>query len=310
MKILLIGEYSNVHATLAEGLKAIGHSVTVVSNGDFWKNYPRDISLVRHPSKLGGIVGVSESTVVRFATELGYEGYPELQRALKDYTSNMLTTVQRIDVMNDRLADEDVYEKIISMDIDKLKKTLEEGDKEEFYRTVDVLCEAKNIYVIGARSAAVLARFLSFYFTMMFDNVKLVHTTSTSEMFEQILNIGENDVMIGISFPRYSTHTVKAFRYASSKGAKNIAITDSMSSPLAEYADNILIARSDMVSFADSLIAPMSVINALIVAVGLRRSDYVSASYKRLEDVCGEYHVYDNEDERKDFAHGISTESL
>ena len=261
-------------------------------------------------SKLGGIVGVSESTVVRFATELGYEGYPELQRALKDYTSNMLTTVQRIDVMNDRLADEDVYEKIISMDIDKLKKTLEEGDKEEFYRTVDVLCEAKNIYVIGARSAAVLARFLSFYFTMMFDNVKLVHTTSTSEMFEQILNIGENDVMIGIWFPRYSTHTVKAFRYASSKGAKNIAITDSMSSPLVEYADNILIARSDMVSFADSLIAPMSVINALIVAVGLRRSDYVSASYKRLEDICGEYHVYDNEDDRKGFAHGISTESL
>lgn len=261
-------------------------------------------------SKLGGIVGVSESTVVRFATELGYEGYPELQRALKDYTSNMLTTVQRIDVMNDRMGDVDVYEKVISMDIDKLKKTLEEGDKEQFYSTVDALCNAKNIYVIGARSAAVLARFLSFYFTMMCDNVRLVHTTSTSEMFEQILNIGENDVMIGISFPRYSTHTVKAFRYASSKGAKNIAITDSMSSPLAEYADNILIARSDMVSFADSLIAPMSVINALIVAVGLRRSDYVSASYKRLEDVCGEYHVYDNEDERKDFAHGISTESL
>lgn len=249
-------------------------------------------------SKLGGIVGVSESTVVRFATELGYEGYPELQRALKDYTSNMLTTVQRIDVMNDRLGDVDVYEKIISMDIDKLKKTLEEGDKEEFYRTVDALCAAKNIYVIGARSAAVLARFLSFYFTMMFDNVKLVHTTSTSEMFEQILNIGENDIMIGISFPRYSNHTVKAFRYASSKGAKVIAITDSLSSPLAEYADNILIARSDMVSFADSLIAPMSVINALIVAVGMRKRDYVADSYRRLEEICDEYHAYDSVDSR------------
>lgn len=145
---------------------------------------------------------------------------------------------------------------------------------------------------------------------MMFDNVKLVHTTSTSEMFEQILNIGENDVMIGISFPRYSSHTVKAFRYASSKGAKNIAITDSKFSPLAEYADNILTARSDMVSFADSLIAPMSVINALIVAVGLRRSDYVAASYKRLEDICNEYDFYENEDGRNRSARGISTENL
>ena len=249
-------------------------------------------------SRLGSIVGVSESTVVRFATELGFEGYPELQRALKDYTSNMLTTVQRIDVMNDQLGDVDVYEKIINMDIDKLKKTLEEGDRKEFYSTVDTLCAAKNIYVIGARSAAVLARFLHFYFTMMFDNVKLVHTTSTSEMFEQIINIGPDDIMIGISFPRYSKHTVKAFRYASSKGAKVIAITDSPASPLAEYADNILIARSDMASFADSLIAPMSVINALIVAVGLRKRDYVAQNYKRLEEICEEYEVYESSDDR------------
>ncbi|MCD7731735.1 MAG: MurR/RpiR family transcriptional regulator [Oscillospiraceae bacterium] len=240
-------------------------------------------------SKLGSIVGVSESTVVRFAAELGFEGYPELQRALKEYTSNKLTTVQRIDVMNDQLGDVDVYEKIINMDIDKLKKTLEEGDRDEFYKTVNALCSAKNIYVIGARSAAVLARFLHFYFTMMADNVKLVHTTSTTEMFEQIINIGEGDVMIGISFPRYSVHTVKAFRFAASRGAKNIAITDSLASPLAEYADNILIARSDMVSFADSLIAPMSVINALIVAVGLKKQDYVAKNYERLEEIYAEY---------------------
>ncbi len=244
-------------------------------------------------SKLGTIVGVSESTVVRFATELGFEGYPELQRALKEYTSNKLTTVQRIDVMNDQLSGNDVYEKVLNMDIDKIRKTLEEGDRDEFYRTVDTLCNAKNIYVIGARSAAVLARFLSFYFNMMFDNVKLVHTTSTSEMFEQILNIGEKDIMIGISFPRYSTHTVKAFRYAHEQGAKVIAITDSMASPLAEYADNILLARSDMVSFADSLVAPMSVINALIVAVGMRKSDYVVKNYERLNAVYDEFEVYD-----------------
>lgn len=254
-------------------------------------------------SKLGAIVGVSESTVVRFATELGFEGYPELQRALKEYTSNKLTTVQRIDVMNDQLSGNDVYEKVLNMDIDKIRKTLEEGDRDEFYRTVDTLCAAKNIYVIGARSAAVLARFLSFYFNMMFDNVKLVHTTSTSEMFEQILNIGKNDIMIGISFPRYSTHTVKAFRYAHEQGAKVIAITDSKASPLAEYADNILLARSDMVSFADSLVAPMSVINALIVAVGMRKSDYVVKNYERLNAVYDEFEVYDkhiNNDENKE----------
>lgn len=251
-------------------------------------------------SKLGTIVGVSESTVVRFATELGFEGYPELQRALKEYTSNKLTTVQRIDVMNDQLSGNDVYEKILNMDIDKIRKTLEESDRDEFYRTVDALCAAKNIYVIGARSAAVLARFLSFYFNMMFDNVKLVHTTSTSEMFEQILNIGENDIMIGISFPRYSTHTVKAFRYAHEQGAKVIAITDSKASPLAEYADNMLLARSDMVSFADSLVAPMSVINALIVAVGMRKSDYVVKNYERLNAVYDEFEVYEKHDNTTD----------
>lgn len=251
-------------------------------------------------SKLGTIVGVSESTVVRFATELGFEGYPELQRALKEYTSNKLTTVQRIDVMNDQLSGNDVYEKVLNMDIDKIRKTLEEGDRDEFYRTVDALCAAKNIYVIGARSAAVLARFLSFYFNMMFDNVKLVHTTSTSEMFEQILNIGENDIMIGISFPRYSTHTVKAFRYAHEQGAKVIAITDSKASPLAEYADNMLLARSDMVSFADSLVAPMSVINALIVAVGMRKSNYVVKNYERLNAVYDEFEVYEKTDKDTD----------
>lgn len=250
-------------------------------------------------SKLGTIVGVSESTVVRFATELGYEGYPELQRALKEFTSNKLTTVQRIDVMNDQLGDVDVYEKVLNMDIDKLRKTLEEGDRAEFYATVDTLCRAKNIYVIGARSAAVLARFLSFYFTMMFDNVKLVHTTSTSEMFEQIINIGEDDIMIGISFPRYSKQTVKAFRFAHSRNAKVIAITDSMISPLAEFADHTLLARSDMVSFADSLIAPMSVINALIVAVGLRKQDYVAYNYSRLEAICEEYEAYGSDHEKE-----------
>ncbi len=284
----LFDKLNEIMPTLSKGHRKIAEYIT--------ERY--DKAAFMTASRLGQIVGVSESTVVRFATELGFEGYPELQRALKEYAGNKLTAVQRIDVMNDRLSGNDVYEKILEMDMDKIRKTLEEGDRAEFYRTVDTLCQAKNIYVIGARSAAVLARFLTFYFNMMFDNVKLVHTTSTSEMFEQILNIGEGDIMIGISFPRYSKHTVKAFRYASEQGAKVIAITDSKASPLAEYADNMLLARSDMVSFADSLVAPMSVINALIVAVGMRKSDYVIKNYERLDKIYDEYEVYESSDNK------------
>lgn len=249
-------------------------------------------------AKLGNIVGVSESTVVRFATEMGYEGYPEMQKALREFTTNRLTNVQRIDVMSDQIGEDDLYETVLNMDIDKIRRTLEEGDKEEFYHTVDHLVNAKNIYIIGSRSAAVLARFLNFYFNVIFDNVRLIHTTSTSEMFEQILHIGEGDIMIGISFPRYSKHTVKAFKYASSRGATVIAITDSKTSPLAAYANHMLLARSDMASFADSLVAPLSVINALIVAVGVKKRDYVAENFERLEQIYDEYEVYETSDDQ------------
>ena len=236
-------------------------------------------------SKLGSIVGVSESTVVRFATELGFEGYPEMQKALKKFTSNQLTTVQRMNVINDRFGDEDVLSRVLNFDIDQIKKTLEEIDRDEFEATVDTLADAKNIYVIGARSASVLARFIVFYFNIMFDNVKIIHTTSTGEMFEQIINITEGDIMIGLSFPRYSEHTVKAFHYAHDNGAKVIGITDSKTSPLAQYADHLLLAHSDMASLADSLVAPMSLINALISAVGMRKQSYVQNSFARLERI-------------------------
>ena len=248
-------------------------------------------------SKLGNIVGVSESTVVRFATELGFEGYPEMQKALKEFTSNKLTTVQRMSVMNDQMAGEDVLNRVLNFDIEQIRKTMEETDKESFYTTVDALADAKNIYVIGARSASVLARFIVFYFNIMFDNVKIIHTTSTSEMFEQILNIGDGDIMIGVSFPRYSKHTVKAFRYAHENGAKVIAITDSKASPLAQYADHLLLAHSDMASFADSLVAPLSLINALMVAIGIRRRDEISATFAHLEKVWEEYEVYEKNDD-------------
>lgn len=249
-------------------------------------------------SKLGNIVGVSESTVVRFATELGFEGYPEMQKALKEFTSNKLTTVQRMNVMNDQLAGEDVLSRVLNFDIEQIRKTLDEIDKEEFYTTVDALVQAKNIYVIGARSASVLARFIVFYFNIIFDNVKIIHTTSTSEMFEQILNVGEGDIMIGVSFPRYSKHTVKAFRYAHENGAKVIGITDSKASPLAKYADHLLLAHSDMASFADSLVAPMSLINALISAVGMRKQEYVSHNFERLEYIWDKYEVFEKSDDQ------------
>lgn len=249
-------------------------------------------------SRLGTIVGVSESTVVRFATVLGYEGYPELQKALREYTSSKLTSIQRMDVMSDQLEGEDLLTKVMNFDIDQIRHTLEETDKEDFYETVDILCNAKTIYVIGARSAAVLARFLVFYFNIMVDNVRLIHTTSTSEMFEQIINIGKDDIMIGISFPRYSKHTVKAFRYAKENGAQVIAITDSRTSPIAENADHLLLARSDMASFADSLVAPMSLINALITAMSMRKREFVSSNYERLERIWNEYEVYEKSDDQ------------
>ncbi len=247
-------------------------------------------------SKLGNIVGVSESTVVRFATELGFEGYPEMQKALKEFTSNKLTTVQRMEVMTDQLAGEDVLGKILNFDIDQIKRTMEEMDRDDFNTAVDTISEAKRIYVIGARSASVLARFIVFYFNIMFDNVKIIHTTSTSEMFEQILGIGEDDIMIGISFPRYSKHTIKAFKYAKDNGAKIIAITDSKASPLAQFADHLLLAHSDMASFADSLVAPMSLINALITAISLKRRDFVAESFERLEQIWDKYEVYEKTD--------------
>ena len=274
--------------SMSKGQKKIAEYIT----------YHYDKAAFMTAAKLGNTVGVSESTVVRFATELGFNGYPEMQRALKESTSNRLTAVQRMDVMNDHLSGEDVVSRVLNFDIEQIRKTLEEIDRDEFERTVDELSQAKSIYVIGARSAAVLARFIVFYFNIMIDNCKIIHTTSTSEMFEQILNIGEGDIMIGVSFPRYSKQTVKAFRYAHENGAKVIAITDSKSSPLAPYADHLLLAHSDMASFADSIVAPMSLINALISAVGMKKQQYVAKNLEHLEKIWDTYEVFEKSDDQ------------
>lgn len=249
--------------------------------------------------KLGNTVGVSESTVVRFATEVGFDGFPSLQRAMQEMLKNKLTAVQRMEVTSDQLGDEDILEKVLNLDIERIRKTLEETSKEDFSKAIDTISNAKTIYIIGSRSSAALANFLSYYFNLIFPSVKLVHTTSRSELFEQIMRIDENDVMIGISFPRYSKQTVLAFQYASSNKAKVIAITDSKSSPLAQYADTVLIAQSDMASFVDSLVAPLSLINALIVALSIKNRDKVSKNLGKLEGIWEEYQVYEKIGEKE-----------
>lgn len=248
-------------------------------------------------SKLGAAAHVSESTVVRFAFEMGFDGYPELQDALKEMIKSKLTAVQRIHVADEQLGGTDILSKVMNADIDKIRRTMEETSRADFEGAVDSIVAAKTIYIIGARSALVLARFMNLYFNIIFDNVKLIDTTSSTEMFEQIMRIGKGDVIIGLSFPRYSKRSAKALSFASKNGAKVISITDSRSSPIAEMADYFLQARSDMASFVDSLVAPLSLINALTVAVGLRKKEELTRTFERLESIWDEYDVYQKAEE-------------
>ena len=244
-------------------------------------------------SRFGQVVKVSESTVVRFANALGFEGYPEMQRALQELARTHLTAAQRMNVADNLMDRKNVLDKVLLGDADKIKRTLEELDREAFEDAVEKIVQARNIYVIGSRSSASLAGFLNFNFRMMFDNVCPVEVSSGSEMFERLLPIGEQDVLIAISFPRYSNRTVRAVRYAHSRGADVVALTDSAQSPLAPYADQVLTARSDMASFVDSLVAPLSIINAMVAAVSMRRHDEVAARLRRLEEIWDEYDIYD-----------------
>ena len=247
--------------------------------------------------KLGKTVGVSESTVVRFATMLGCDGYPGLQRSLQDLMRSRLTAVQRIEVTSGQMNGDDVLDRVLNLDIDRIRRTLEVTSKTDFNRAVDQIISCNTIYIMGARSSAALAEFLGYYLSLVFPRVKIVPSITTSELFERIMHIDERDVMIGISFPRYSRQTVKALDFAKHNGAKVIAVTDSASSPIAKYADSLLLARSDMASFVDSLVAPLSLINALIVAVSIKNVDKVSATFERLEQVWDEYDVYTKSEE-------------
>ena len=243
-------------------------------------------------SRMGHTVGVSESTVVRFAIALGYDGYPALQKALQEMIRNRLTSIQRIEVSNDIIGNQDVVTSVMQSDMEKIRMTMEEIDRESFQAAVDTIVNAKKIYILGTRSSGSLAGFMSFYFGLMFDNVVHVGESANQEIFDQIVQVGEGDVTIGLSFPRYSRRTVRAINFAHERGSKVVAITDSASNSMAKAADYVLLAKSDMASFVDSLVAPLSIVNALLVAISLKRQEQNRGVLEELESLWEQYRVY------------------
>lgn len=252
-------------------------------------------------SRLGEVAGVSESTVVRFAVQLGFGGYPGLYRAMQESLQKRLTSVQRVRVANDRLPDDKLLDAVLNRDAEQIRTTLETIDRDAFDSAVEAILSAGKIYILGMRSSFSLAQFMEYYFSLIFSNVQLVRNAGGSEIFEQMMSIGQGDTVIAVSFPRYSSRIVNAVDFACRSGAKVIAITDSLSSPIAQKAYAALCAKSNMASFADSLVAPLSIINALIAAIGKKKQAEISATLARLETVWDEYHVYDKHgDEEND----------
>jgi DNA-binding MurR/RpiR family transcriptional regulator len=251
-------------------------------------------------AKLGEQVEISESTVVRFATELGYGGYPALQDALQELTRANLTAPQRMAVADHRFPEGDELSRILTDDAERIRLTLESIDRKAFTEAVERIVSARRIYIVGMRSSAALAGFLQFHLRMIFDHVCLVQTNSGSEMFEELMHLSKEDVLIAISFPRYSTSIVRAVEFARQVGAGIVSITDGPRSPIAPFADQVLTARSDMVSFADSLVAPLSVINALITAISRRKKDEIAARLTNLEPIWHQHGVYETRSSEED----------
>lgn len=247
-------------------------------------------------AKMGEEVGVSESTVVRFATALGYDGYPGFQKALGELVRTKLNSIQRMEVTYGRISQGEILTSVLQSDIEKIKLTMNSIDHEAFELAVDTILNARKIYVVGIRSCAPLASFLGFYLNLICDNVTAVSTNSSSEIFEQLIRIGEEDVIIGISFPRYSMRTLKALEFASNRKAKVITLTDSIHSPMTLYSSCNLIARSDMASIVDSLVAPLSVVNALVVALCMKKQTEVIGTLETLEQIWDEYQVYSKDE--------------
>ena len=253
------------------------------------KNY--DKAAFMTAAKLGDSVGVSESTVVRFAIELGFSGYPKLQKALQELIKNKLTSVQRLELSNDYACEENVLRGVLKSDIENLRATLEKINLENFNSVIDEIFKAKTVYIVGLRSSSAIAEFLGFYLRLIIKDVRVV-AHNISNIFEQMINCDEGDLVIGIGFPRYALRTINGLEFAKERKAKVVAITDSNVSPLATVADYALIAQSNMASFVDSLVAPLSVINALIVAVGVREKDKITSTFYELEELWKNYDIY------------------
>lgn len=248
-------------------------------------------------SRLGKEAGVSESTVVRFAMELGYEGYPQMQKAMQEMVLNRLTSVQRMGITSDRLGSQDVVSTVLHSDAEKLRQTCDTVDRAVFQKAVDSILNAKNIYIIGVRSASALSSFFGYYLHYMFDRVHVITNSSAGEVMEQLVNVHSGDTVVAFSFPRYSSSTVQAVAYCHSVGAKVFGITNSMVSPLAEHCDGVLVAKSDMVSIVDSLTAPLSLVNALVVALAAGKEEALRNTFEKLERIWQEHHIYEKKDE-------------
>lgn len=282
----LTSRINECYGSLSKGQKILATYIT--------DNYDKAVFLTA--AKMGQVVGVSESTVVRFATHLGYKGYPEFQKALEEMVRNKLNSIQRMEVTYGRISQSHILETVLQSDQEKIKDTLEHIDEHAFELAVDTIIKAKHIYIVGIRSCAPLAAFMAFYFNLMFENVTLLQTNNSSELFEQMVRISKDDVIIGISFPRYSMRTLKAMEFANNRNAKVITLTDSVHSPMNLYSSCNLIARSDMASIVDSLVAPLCVINALIVALCMKKQGEVAKTLETLEDIWNEYQVYENDE--------------
>lgn len=282
----LTSRINECYGSLSKGQKILATYIT--------DNYDKAVFLTA--AKMGQVVGVSESTVVRFATHLGYKGYPEFQKALEEMVRNKLNSIQRMEVTYGRISQSHILETVLQSDQEKIKDTLEHIDEHAFELAVDTIIKAKHIYIVGIRSCAPMAAFMAFYFNLMFENVTLLQTNNSSELFEQMVRISKDDVIIGISFPRYSMRTLKAMEFANNRNAKVITLTDSVHSPMNLYSSCNLIARSDMASIVDSLVAPLSVINALIVALCMKKQGEVAKTLETLEDIWNEYQVYENDE--------------
>lgn len=280
----------NIHAKLQKQYPAFSKSQRRIA--DYILSHD-SLAANMTASKLAETVMVSESTVVRFATGLGYLGYPEFIAALQEYLRSESSMLKRMESVSQALENQDILARVINSDMDNLKTTLHKIDRQGFDGAVNAMLSAKNIYIAGFRSSACLASFLSFYCNLLFPNVRLIQTNSVSEIYEQILRVGEGDVMFGISFPRYSKRTVKALEFAKSRGATIIALTDSEKSPIAPCSDYLMTSQSEMVSCVDSLVAPFSVLNAFIVNLVLKKQNDVSSAFEELENIWEEYGVYD-----------------